>query len=64
MAPSIFTEKDFSRILTNRNEYGHVFFDRIKERNWYGHVHDNSEFDAYNCPEPVKKFYICIDTAD
>ena len=26
-------------------------------------MYDNSEFDAYYCPELVKKFYTCIDTA-
>jgi len=57
-----FAEKDFSRILTNTNGYVHVFLDRIRERNWYGHVYDNSEFDAYYYPELVKKFYTCIDT--
>ena len=45
------------------NGYGHVILDRIRERNQYGLVYDNSEFDAYYCPELVKKFYICIDTA-
>jgi len=62
MAPSVFAEKDFSKILTDSNEYGHVFLDRIRERNWYALVYDNSEFEAYYCPELVKKFYTCIDT--
>ena len=63
MVPSIFVEKDFSRILTDTNGYDHVFLDRIREKNWYGLAYDNSEFDAYYCPEIVKKFYTCIDTA-
>ena len=62
MAPSIFAEIFFSRIFTDTNGYGHVFLDRTRERNWYGLVYDNSEFDAYYCPELVKKFYTCIDT--
>ena len=45
------------------NGYGHVFLDRIRERNWYDLVYDNSEFDAYYYPELVKKFYTCIGTA-
>jgi len=45
------------------NGYDHVFLDRFKERNWYGLVYNNSEFDAYYCPELVKKFYTCINTA-
>ena len=43
MAPSILVEKDFSRILTDMNGYGHVCLDRIRERNWYGLVYDNSK---------------------
>ena len=31
MAPTIFTEKDFSRILSDVNGHGHVFLDRIRE---------------------------------
>jgi len=63
MAPSIFAEKDFSRILTDTNGYDHVFLDSIRERNWYGLVYDNFELDAYYYPGLVKKFYTCIDTA-
>ena len=62
MASSIFTEKYFSRILSDINGYGHVFLDRIRERNWYSLVYDNSEFEAYYCPELVKRFYTCIYT--
>jgi len=62
MTPSIFAEKDFSRILTDVNGYDHVFMDRIRERNWYTLVYDNSEFEAYYFPEIVKRFYSCIDT--
>jgi len=32
MAPSIFAEKDFSRILNDVNGYGHIFLNRIRER--------------------------------
>jgi len=56
MAPLFFAEKDFSRIFTDVNEYGHVFLDRIRERNWYTLLFDNSEFEACYCPELVKKF--------
>ena len=61
MAPSIFSE-DFSRILNDVNGYGHVFLDRIRERHWYDLVYDNSESNAFYCPELVKIFYTCIDT--
>ena len=62
MAPTIFAAKDFSRILTYVNGYGHIFLDRIRERNWYALVYDYSEFETYYCPELVKRFYTCIDT--
>ena len=62
MAPSIFAEKDFSRILSDVNGYEHLFLDRIRERNWYALVYDNSEYEAYYSPELVKKFYSSIDT--
>ena len=35
MASTIFAERDFSRIFTDVNQYGHAFIDRIRERNWY-----------------------------
>jgi len=35
--------------------------DRIRERNWYALIYDNSEYEAYYYPELVKKFS-CIDT--
>ena len=35
---------------------------RIRERNWYALIYDNSEYEAYYYPERVKKFYSCIDT--
>ena len=38
------------------------FLDRIRERPWYNLVYDNSESDAFYCPDLVKIFYICIDT--
>ena len=63
MAPSIFTEKDFSRIFSDINGYGHIFLDRIREWNWYALVYDNSDHEAYHCPEPVKLFYASLDQA-
>jgi len=63
MVPSFFTEKDFSRILNNVNGYGIVFLDRIRERQWYGLVYDNSEYDAYYCPALVTKFYTHLDAS-
>jgi len=62
MALSVFAEKDFSRILSDVNGYEHLFLDRIRERNWYALVYDNSVYEAYYCPELVKKFYSYIDT--
>ena len=62
MAPSIFAEKDFSRIMNDVNGYSHVFMDRIRECHWYDLVYDNSESDAYYCPNLVKIFYTCINT--
>ena len=62
MAPSIFAEKDFSKIVNDVNGYGYVFLDSIRERHWYDLVYDNSESDAFYCPDLVKIFYTCIDT--
>ena len=53
MALTIFAEKDFSRIFTDINGYGHVFLDRIREWNWFTLVYDNSEYEVYYCPELV-----------
>ena len=50
MAPSIFVEKDFARIFSDINGYGHIFLDRIREWNWYALVYDNSEHEAYIAP--------------
>ena len=61
MAPSIFAEKDFSRIFSDVNGYGHITLDRIRERNWYALVYDNSDHEAYNCPKLVKLFYASLD---
>ena len=61
MAPIIFAEKDFSRILSDVNGYDYVFLDRIREWNWYNLVYDNSEYEVYYCPELVKIFYANID---
>jgi len=63
MAPSIFAEKDFSRILSDVNGYGNIFLDRIREWNWYELVYDNSDHEAYHCPKLVKLFYTSIDQA-
>ena len=63
MAPTVFAEKDFSRLFSDLNGYGHVFLDRIREWNWYTLVYDNSEYEAYYCPELVKLFYVNLDQA-
>ena len=63
MAPTIFSEKDFSRIFSDVNGYGHVLLDRIREQNWYELVYDNSNIDAFSCPDLVKKFYLGIGTS-
>jgi len=50
MAPSIFLEKDFAKILNDNNGYGYMFIDRIRERVWYGLVYDNVDVDVFYCP--------------
>ena len=47
MAPVIFAEKDFSRIFNDIHKYGNVFLDRIRERQWYELVYDNTDLDTY-----------------
>ena len=37
--------------------------DRIRERQWYGLVYDNTDLDTYYCPDLVTKFYLGIDVA-
>ena len=61
MAPTIFAEKDFSRIFSDINGYGHVFLNRIRVWNWFILVYDNSEYEAYYCLALVKVFYSSID---
>jgi len=63
MAPSIFAEKDFARILSDVNGYGHTFLDRIRAWDWYALIYDNSDYEAYYCPELVKLFYTSINHA-
>ena len=63
MAPTIFPEKDFSRLLSDVQGYGTIFLDRIHERQWYGLVYDNSDGDTFYCPDLVRSFYLGIDTA-
>ena len=63
MAPVIFPENGFSRIFGDVHGYGAVFLDRIRERQWYGLVYDNTDLDAYYCPDLVNKFYVDIDVA-
>ena len=46
MAPTIFAEKIFSRILMDVNGYGTVFMDRIRERHWYGLMYANKDGDV------------------
>ena len=62
IAPSIFPEKDLSRIFRDVKGYGYVFLDRIRERNWYELVYNNSNEDVFYCPNIVNKFYSGIDT--
>jgi len=62
MAPTIFQEKYFSRILNDINGNGHVFVDRIREQNWYTLVYDNTDVDVFYYPDLVKEFYNGIDT--
>ena len=50
MAQSIFTEKDFARILSDVNDYGHIFLDRIRAWDWFELVYDNSDHEAYYYP--------------
>jgi len=59
MALSIFAEKDFSRIFSDVNGYGHIFLDQIHEWNWY----DNSDHEAYHYHKLIKLFYTSIDQA-
>ena len=61
LAPTFFAEKDLARILSDVIGYGYVFFDRIREWNWFTLVYDNSEYEVYYCPELVKIFYFSID---
>ena len=63
MVPSIFAEKDFARIFSDVNGYGHIFLDRIRARDWYELVYDNSDHEAYYCPELIKLSYNSIDQA-
>ena len=63
MAPSLFAEKDYSKIFSDNNGYGHIFIDRIHSWDWYSLVYDNSDHDAFYCPELVKSFYTSIDHA-
>jgi len=63
MVPSILAEKDFARILSVVSGYGHIFLDRIRAWDWYALIYDNSDHEAYYCPELVKLFYNFIDHA-
>ena len=47
MAPVIFFEKDFSRIFSDIHGYGTVFLNRIRQRQWYELVYENTDLDAY-----------------
>jgi len=40
-----------------------VFLDRIRERQWYGLVYNNTNLYAYYFPDLVKQFYLGIDVA-
>ena len=51
MAPTLFSEKFFSRILMDVNRYGTVFMDHIRDRHLYGLVYNNEDGDAFYCPD-------------
>jgi len=63
MAPNLFVEKNYSKIFCDRNGYGHIFIDRIRAWDWYSLVYDNSDNDAFYCPDLVTSFYNSIDHA-
>ena len=63
MAPMLFAEKDFSKILCDPNGYGHLFIDRIRAWDWYALVYDNSDNDTFYCPDLVTLFYNSLDHA-
>ena len=63
MAPTLFVERDFSKILNNQEGYGHIFLDRMHAWNWYPLVYDNTNNDAYYCPDLVNTFYNSLDHA-
>jgi len=63
MDPTVFAEKDFVRLFNDVHGCGIYFFDRIREWNWYALVYDNSEYEAYYCPELGKLFYANLDQA-
>ena len=54
MASVIFPEKDFSRIFSDVHRYNTVFLDRIRERQWYRLVYDNTDLDACYRSDLVK----------
>ena len=54
MAPSVFPEKEFAKILNDNNEHGYIFIERIRERGWYRLVYDNIDVDIFYCPGLVK----------
>ena len=58
MAPNLFAEKDFSKIFCDHNGYGHIFIDRIRAWDWYTLVYDNTDNDAFYCPELVTSFLL------
>ena len=39
-----------------------MFLDKIRERNWYELVYDNSNEDVFYYPVIINKFYLGIDT--
>ena len=63
MALNLFAEKDYSKILCDTNGYGHIFIDRIRAWDWYSLVYDNTDNDAFYCPDLVTSFYNSIDHA-
>jgi len=63
IASTVFAEKKFARVFMDVNSYGTIFIDRIRERNWFGLVHDNEDSDVYYYPNLVTQFYTHIDTS-
>ena len=63
MAPTLFAERDFSKLLCDHHGYGHIFIDRIRAWDWFTLAYDNDNNDVFYCPDLVTMFYNSIDHA-